>query len=599
MVGRGVLLDYKAYAQSKGVAYNCFDSHAITVADLEAVAAHQKTSFKYGDILIVRTGFTDELRAAGSAEKQAALLGTHKAVGVAGNVDTARWLWNHHFAAVAGDAIAFEVYPPMIEEQGRTILFAATGSLFGGFSLAVITTTLGQPTFYESLSLVADTTAPGYSYTNTIIGAVNGVFFAGGVFGTLLSGWTADKFGRRNGFRIASVLGVIGAAIQAGSVNVPMYLVARVITGLAAGNTLAAMPTYYAEVSPPHSRGLMTGAHGSFVNFGYFLAGWIGFGCYHAPRTTFSWRFPNAILGLLGLILMAGTFFIPESPRWLLQRGRHDEAYMTLCKLHHDPNNAEDHFARREMALIERQQAADAAALAEDGKWQLFTAKTYRKRLILGFLIMAGGQNNGTLVINNYTVLLYKSLGLSDEISLMLSALYNTLAAIANFVGAFYSDKMGRRKALLLGFTINMSMFIIATGLIGKYSADPSESIAAAAVVFLYLYVIAYGGLIDVNQFTAVTEIFPSHLRSQATSYAVSAIFLMDVLWLELSPTAQATIGWKYYLANGLPLEEIDALFGKKVAAHLTDSNLEEQGSSTPVDLLSKEGHSTTHVATV
>jgi len=54
--------------------------------------------------------------------------------------------------------------------------------------------------------------------------------------------------------------------------------------------------------------------------------------------------------------------------------------------------------------------------------------------------------------------------------------------------------------------------------------------------------------MIDVNQFTAVTEIFPSHLRSQATSYAVSAIFMMDILWLELAPTAQASIGWKYYL---------------------------------------------------
>ena len=170
--------------------------------------------------------------------------------------------------------------------------------MFAGFGLAVITTTLGQPTFYESLSLEADPTAPGYSHTNTIIGAVNGVFFAGGFFGTLLSGWTADKFGRLNGFRIASFLGIVGAAIQAGSVNVPMvchffafcfiptlwtifltlfqYLVSRVITGVAAGNTLAAMPTYYAEVSPPSSRGLMTGAHGSFVNFGYFLAGWIG-----------------------------------------------------------------------------------------------------------------------------------------------------------------------------------------------------------------------------------------------------------------------------------------------------------------------------------
>ncbi|EXJ91552.1 hypothetical protein A1O3_00100 [Capronia epimyces CBS 606.96] len=500
-----------------------------------------------------------------------------------------------------------------------TILFAATGSLFSGFALAVVTTTLGQPTFYASLSLVADPTDPGYSHTNTIIGAINGVFFAGGFFGTLISGWTADRFGRLNGFRFAAVLGIVGAAIQAGSVNVPMYLVARVITGLAAGNTLAAMPTYYAEVSPPRSRGMMTGAHGSFINTGYLLAGWIGFGCYHAPSTTFSWRFPNAVLGLLGLVLMTGTFFIPESPRWLVQRDRGEQAYAILRKLHHDPHDPDDHFARRELALIQRQQAADAAVLAQDGKWQLFTAKTYRKRFILAFLIMAGGQNNGTLVINNYTVLLYRSLGLDNQMALMLSAIYNTLAAIANFAGAYCSDKIGRRRGLLWGFILNMSMFAVATGLIAKYSTDESKGIAAAAVAFLYLYVIAYGALIDVNQFTAVTEIFPSHLRSEATSYSISAIFLMDVLWLELAPTATATIGWKYYLvficlgiahtihiyfflpeANGLPLEEIDALFGKSVAAHLADANLEDedkQVAGSDAGRPSKEGPTTMHVA--
>jgi MFS family permease len=82
--------------------------------------------------------------------------------------------------------------------------------------------TLGQPTFYSSLGLVEDPKAPGYAHTGTIIGAANGVFYGGGFVGTCIAGWLADRFGRLNGFRIAGVVGVIGAVIQTASVNQPM-----------------------------------------------------------------------------------------------------------------------------------------------------------------------------------------------------------------------------------------------------------------------------------------------------------------------------------------------------------------------------------------
>lgn len=114
MVGRGVLLDYRQYAADKGIKYSCFDDHAITVKDLEDVAKHQNTTFKHGDILIIRSGFTEDLNC--DADTQAANLGSHKCVGVEGSKATAKWVWNHHFAAVAGDAIAFEVLPPKNED---------------------------------------------------------------------------------------------------------------------------------------------------------------------------------------------------------------------------------------------------------------------------------------------------------------------------------------------------------------------------------------------------------------------------------------------------------------------------------------------------
>lgn len=116
LVGRGVLVDYCAYADAHGIKYNPFDAHKITVKDLEAVIAWEGVELRTGDILIVRSGFTRGLEAASTPEKQKELMDSHRTVGVEGSVETARWFWDHHFAAVAGDAIAFEQIPSTLED---------------------------------------------------------------------------------------------------------------------------------------------------------------------------------------------------------------------------------------------------------------------------------------------------------------------------------------------------------------------------------------------------------------------------------------------------------------------------------------------------
>lgn len=116
MVARGVFIDFKKYADETGRAFNPYTDDKISIEDIETIAKKQGVEFKQGDVIIIRSGFTEGLTDV-SAEKQAELMGSHRVCGVTGTEEAAKWFWNKHFAAVAGDMIAFEQIPPIIDGQ--------------------------------------------------------------------------------------------------------------------------------------------------------------------------------------------------------------------------------------------------------------------------------------------------------------------------------------------------------------------------------------------------------------------------------------------------------------------------------------------------
>ncbi|GKU04256.1 hypothetical protein FLAG1_06982 [Fusarium langsethiae] len=111
IVGRGVLIDYAAYAEESNIEFHPFDGNRITVQDLEACAAYQNVEFQPGDILLVRTGATevvDKMDPVGLGKMM-----TMRLSGLDGSEETAKWMWNKRFAAAASDSSAFEAFPPL------------------------------------------------------------------------------------------------------------------------------------------------------------------------------------------------------------------------------------------------------------------------------------------------------------------------------------------------------------------------------------------------------------------------------------------------------------------------------------------------------
>lgn len=144
-------------------------------------------------------------------------------------------------------------------------MFVALGSVTYGFCASIIATTLGQPTFVEYFSL------EDAGYSESIQGAMQGLFQAGGLFGALSTGFMADFLGRRKTIFIGSLLATLGGGLQAGSSHIGMFLLARFISGLGIGNLVIVVPLWQSEVASPATRGFLVGLHGKFKSFDLLL----------------------------------------------------------------------------------------------------------------------------------------------------------------------------------------------------------------------------------------------------------------------------------------------------------------------------------------
>lgn len=130
VVARGVLIDAKLYFEKIGRDFDPHQLHCISVADIEAIAKDQKVELKLGDVIIVRTGNTEALEGL-DGPAQLAKMHSGGAAGVRGDMETVRWFWNKHFAAVAGDAMAFENFPPLEGDYNALVLHQYFLTSFG------------------------------------------------------------------------------------------------------------------------------------------------------------------------------------------------------------------------------------------------------------------------------------------------------------------------------------------------------------------------------------------------------------------------------------------------------------------------------------
>ena len=253
-----------------------------------------------------------------------------------------------------------------------------------------------------------------------MIGAIVSTYSGGQGIGNLAGGYLGDKLGRKKTIWLAAVIALIGSALQTAAVNVVMFLVGRIIAGFAVGLVYAVSSIYNAEIAPPKIRGVVVGLQAFLIAVGFALANWVGcFGSYNNYDA--AWRVPLGLQCLFAVILIVGLFWLPESPRWLIQHGHYNEAHRALSKLHsgeEDPS-----FYEREFQQIKQQLDFEREVTIQS--WSaLFTKPSYRKRLLLGVGLGIFLMTTGANAINYYQTILFESVGLKGHNVLWVSVGY-------------------------------------------------------------------------------------------------------------------------------------------------------------------------------
>lgn len=310
-------------------------------------------------------------------------------------------------------------------------------------------------------------------------------------------------------------------------------------------------PLYISEIAPPEIRGALLVLQEFSIVFGIVVAFWTTYGTRYMA-SEWSWRLPFLIQMIPGIILGAGIFFLPFSPRWLSSKGRDDEALEVLVKLRRLPLNDPRVYQewceiRAEVAFkqeINRERHPNLQEGTRSNRIKLeiqswldcFRHGCWRRTLV-GTGIMFFQQFVGINALIYYSPSLFETLGQGYEMQLLLSGVINCTQLVGVVTSLWTMDRFGRRPLLLVGAALMFICHLIIAVLVGKFGGRWADykTEGWVAVAFLFFYMFSFGATWGPVPWAMPSEIFPSSLRAKGVALFVYLDFLT-------SPTMYANI---------------------------------------------------------
>lgn len=293
-------------------------------------------------------------------------------------------------------------------------------------------------------------------------------------------------------------------------------------------------------------------------------------------------RFPLAFQCVPGLILMVGIWFLNESPRWLMEKDRHDEALETLRKLRSGSSDSEQLVA---LEFQEIKEAIEAERATHNVTWSsILTTPSWRRRLALGCGVQAFGPLSGINVINYYGPKIYESLGIPNQTSLMIIGISGALSIVYATICLWALDKVGRVKPLIMS-AMGCGLALVVNAALSQHWDASNANLLRAMVAMNFVFSLFYTPL-GVISWVYPAEIFPVDIRNQGNSITTFTNWTFNLVFAQFSPQALDDIGFKYFYVffvfnfiamlcyiffypetKGKTLEEMDLVFMDPSAA--------------------------------
>ncbi|CAM1510798.1 Fc.00g083110.m01.CDS01 [Cosmosporella sp. VM-42] len=473
----------------------------------------------------------------------------------------------------------------------QVIFTAALGGYLYGFSANAIAGTLAQPSFIAKFLSTEDAAAR----TDGLLGG----FLAGAMVGSLAQAPISKHFGRRPCNAIAAGIVILSGALQAASVNIAMFTTFRVICGIGAGMVLANSPVYMSEVAPPHARGSLVGMQGVGIVTAYILCAVFNLG-FSFVDSAIQWRLIFIVMTGMAVLHLISLYFLPESPRWLMEKGREEEAKAVLVKLHRTKSDPNGLLAHAEATQIKAQ--VETERLLPSGFWYIFTTRHLLKRAYCSVLLWVMAQGTGITAIANLIPVLMGGLGFGVTLQLALGVVWTVCAVIGCGFNVLLLDRVGRVKLLVIGGFGSAAILSVMAALQKYYLGTDNTAGLNAAVSIYFIFGAFFTTTIECTAYVYGSEIWPTHLRSEGSTLVYASFFGNSIAYSSPVTVGLKNIGWKFYMifvavtvvstiaiwftfpeTIGLPLEEINAKFGEKVEIDLKSAVVAEveQGKTT------------------